>query len=220
MRKQTTLQHKLIMAVTGLFLCLYLVIHLLGNLQLLLPPEQARLQFNAYSRLLSGNYFIKAVSWILLLTLVAHAVYALIITRKNAAAAGIKYAHDRRVAVTSWASRNMGLLGTIILIFLVIHYKDFWYPYSFTTLSPDSNGNKDLYGIVVSSFRQLWYVLLYELSFIALGYHLLHGFFSAARTLGVFHPKYERGVRMLGKVYTAAITLGFMAIPIYVYFKL
>jgi succinate dehydrogenase / fumarate reductase cytochrome b subunit len=170
--------------------------------------------------LLSGNFIIKAVSWILLLTLIAHSVYALIITRRNAAAAGVRYAHDQRAAVSTWSSRNMGLLGTIILIFLVIHYKDFWYPYSFGHMPLDSNGHKDLYGIVVGCFRQWWYVLLYELSFVALGYHLLHGFFSAARTLGVYHPKYEKGVRMLGKAYTVLITAGFMFIPIYAYFKL
>jgi succinate dehydrogenase / fumarate reductase cytochrome b subunit len=72
---------------------------------------------------------------------------------------------------------------------------------------------------VVTTFGQWWYVLIYEFAFIALGFHLLHGFFSAARTLGLYHAKYARWINILGWVYTAFITFGFMFIPLYIYFK-
>ena len=217
--KTTTLKYKLAMSLTGLFLCIFLVIHLLGNLQLILPEAQAKLQFNWYSNLLAGNMLIKIISWVLLASIIAHAIYALIITRQNARANGPKYVFDKRNVSSKWNSRNMGLLGTIILLFLVIHFKDFWYQYDFKELPLDSAHNKDMYTVVVATFRQWWYVLIYELAFVALGFHLLHGFFSAARTLGLYHAKYVKWLNALGWVYTAFITLGFMFIPLYIYFK-
>lgn len=217
--KQTTIQYKLVMAGTGLFLCFFLVIHLLGNLQLLLPAAEAKAQFNWYSHLLAGNMLIKIISWVLLLSIVGHAVYALIITRKSNKANGTKYIYDKRSASSTWNSRNMGILGTVILIFLVIHLKDFWYVSDFTTMALDKEGYKDMYSVVILTFHQWWYVLIYEISFIALGFHLLHGFFSAARTLGLYHPKYVKLVRYTGWLYTAFITGGFMLIPIFIYFN-
>ncbi|MDB5022244.1 MAG: succinate dehydrogenase [Pedobacter sp.] len=202
---------------TGLFLCFFLVIHLLGNLQLLLPPAEAKEQFNWYSQLLAGNMLIKIISWVLLLAIIAHAVYALILAGKTKKANGTKYVYDKRNEVSPWNSRNMGLLGTVILIFLVIHLKDFWYVADFTTMTVDGQGYKDMYSVVVLTFHQWWYVLIYEISFIALGFHLLHGFFSAARTLGLYQPKYVKLVRYTGWLYTAFITAGFMLIPIFVY---
>jgi succinate dehydrogenase / fumarate reductase cytochrome b subunit len=211
--KQSTIQYKLAMAGTGLFLCFFLVIHLLGNLQLLLPASEAREQFNWYSHLLAGNMLIKIISWVLLLSIIAHAVYALILAFKTRKANGTKYVYDKRPAVSPWNSRNMGLLGTVILLFLVIHLKDFWYVADFTEMAVDKQGYKDMYAVVLLTFNQWWYVLLYEISFLALGFHLLHGFFSAARTLGLYHPKYVKLVRYTGWLYTAFITLGFMVIP-------
>jgi succinate dehydrogenase / fumarate reductase cytochrome b subunit len=217
--KQTTIQYKLVMAGTGLFLCFFLVIHLLGNLQLLLPAAEAKAQFNWYSHLLAGNMLIKIISWFLLISIVAHAVYALILARRTKKANGPKYAYDKRGDVSPWNSRNMGVLGTVILIFLVIHLKDFWYVSDFTTMLKDDQGYKDMYSVVVLTFHEWWYVLIYEISFIALGFHLLHGFFSAARTLGLYHPKYVKVVRYTGWAYTGLITGGFMLVPIVVYFN-
>lgn len=218
--KQTTLIYKLVMAATGLFLCFFLVIHLLGNLQLLLPQAEAREQFNWYSHLLSGNIIIKIISYVLYLSLIGHAIYALIITIKNNKAKGHKYVFDKRGDVSTWNSRNMGILGTIILVFLIIHFKDYWYEYKFGGLPLDSKGNKDLYQIVISSFQQGWYVIVYEISFLALGFHLLHGFFSATRTVGLYHPKYAKALRVFGWIYSVVLTLGFMFIPLYIYFNL
>lgn len=215
--KTTTLQYKLWMAATGLFLCFFLVIHLLGNLQLFLPAEKAKEQFNWYSHLLSHNIIIELIAYVLYGSIIGHTLLAITLTIKKQKANGTKYAYDKRGEASVWYSRNMGLLGTIIFLFLIIHFKDFWYQYKFTNLPLDEKGNKDLYTIVVWAFHDLWYVLIYEAALIALGFHLLHGFFSAARTLGVFHPKYAKLVRITGWVYTGAITLGFMAMPIYVY---
>ncbi|WP_316834692.1 succinate dehydrogenase cytochrome b subunit [Pedobacter nutrimenti] len=219
MKKETlsTLSRKYLMALTGLFLCFFLVIHLAGNFQLFLPEAQARESFNGYSELLSGNIFIKAISYILYASIIIHSIDALVITLFNRKKAG-KYEYDKRGVVSKWYSRNMGILGTVILIFLVFHFKDFWYQYKFGTLPVDSAGNKDLYEIVIRAYGDLWYVLFYVLAMFALGYHLLHGFYSAARTLGVYHPRYVAFIRVFGTWYSYIITFGFAAIPLYIYF--
>jgi len=213
---QSTLSRKNLMALTGLFLCFFLVIHLLGNLQLLLPASQAHDSFNHYSALLSENIFIKIISYVLYFSLLAHAADAAVITWKNRQTAA-KYVYDDRKQVSKWYSRNMGILGTILLIFLVIHFKDFWYQYKFTTLPLDEQGNKDLYIIVVNAFQSWIYVVLYVASMFALGYHLLHGFKSAVRTLGLYHPGYAAFVGTFGKIYSYTITIGFSIIPVYVH---
>lgn len=213
----STLFRKYLMALTGLFLCFFLVIHLLGNLQLFLPGEMARNSFNWYSHLLSGNIFIKIISYVLYASIVVHCVDALLITVFNSKRAG-NYAYDKRAAASKWYSRNMGILGTIILVFLVFHFKDFWYQYKFGTMPLDDAGNKDLYEIVIKAFQNIWYVLFYVLAMFALGYHLLHGFYSAARSLGIYHPRYVAFIRIFGAWYSYIITLGFVAIPLYIYF--
>jgi succinate dehydrogenase / fumarate reductase cytochrome b subunit len=213
-----TLSRKNLMALTGLFLCFFLVIHLFGNLQLLLPAASARWQFNFYSKLLSENIFIALISYFLFASILAHAVYALLITRQNRRANGQGYAYDRRGVSSKWYSRNMGLLGTILLFFLVIHLRDFWYQLQFGHVPLDKDGQKDLYTLVVKVYQNGWYVLIYVLSMGALGYHLLHGFFSAARTLGFYNARYVQWVRIFGWIYSVGISAGFALIPVYIHF--
>ncbi len=206
------------MALTGFFLCLFLLIHLFGNLQLLLPAEVARWQFNFYSKLLSENIFIELISYVLFASILAHAIYALLITIQNRRSNGKRYEYDRRGVSSKWYSRKMGLLGTIILLFLIIHLRDFWYQLQFGHVPLDKDGQKDLYTLVVTVYHQGWYVLIYVLCMIALGYHLLHGFFSAARTLGVYNHRYVNWIRVAGWIYSIGISAGFALIPVYVHF--
>jgi succinate dehydrogenase / fumarate reductase cytochrome b subunit len=214
---QSTLIRKVLMALTGLFICLFLVIHLAGNLQLLLPPERALTQFNLYSRILSGNLIIKAVSYLLFASILAHTAYALIITIKNREASGGKYAYDRRGGASKWYSRSMGLLGSIILVFLISHLKDFWFPYTFGSLPLDTVGNKDLFTVVVTAYQQWWYVLLNVVAFIALGYHLLHGFKSAFKTLGAYPNRLSKLLHYTGIVFSLLMSAGYIFIVIFVY---
>ncbi|MBV8254574.1 MAG: succinate dehydrogenase cytochrome b subunit [Chitinophaga sp.] len=215
---QSTLTRKIWMALTGLFLCFFLIIHLLGNLQLLIPGPASKEQFNAYSQLLSGNIIIKIIAYILYASIIAHVVYAIIITVMNTRTRNVKYHYDKRGNLSKWYTRNMGVLGTIIFIFLVIHFRDFWYVYKFGELPLDEHGHKDLYTLVITVYSELWYVVIYVICMIALCYHLIHGFFSAARTLGLYHPKYVRWIRILGWVYSVGICAGFAFIPVYVHF--
>jgi len=205
------------MCVTGLFLSFFLLIHLFGNLQLFLPQEQAHLQFNAYSHFLAGNIIIKIVSYFLYTSIIVHAVDGLIISLKNRKSGG-NYKTDNRKRASTLASRNMGILGTLILIFLVIHFQNFWYVYKFGNLPLDDYGNKDLYILVITVFKEWWYVLIYVVSMIALSYHLIHGIQSAVRTLGVFHPKFVKWFKNAGIAYSLIISCGFALMPIYIYF--
>ena len=144
-----TLSRKNLMALTGLFLCFFLVIHLFGNLQLLLPEEAAHWQFNFYSKLLSENIFIVLISYVLFASILAHALYALLITIQNRRASGKRYEYDRRSVSSKWYARKMGLLGTVILAFLIIHLRDFWYQLQFGHVPLDKDGQKDLYTLVL-----------------------------------------------------------------------
>jgi succinate dehydrogenase / fumarate reductase cytochrome b subunit len=214
----TTLSSKNLMALTGLFLCLFLVVHLFGNLQLLLPVEVAQWQFNFYSKLLSENLFIELISYVLFASILAHILYALFITVKNGRANGKHYEYDRRGVSSKWYSRKMGLLGTIILVFVIIHLRDFWYRLKFGHLPLDKDGQEDLYTLVVTVYHSGWYVLIYVLCMAALGYHLLHGFFSAARTLGVYHPRYVNLVKTAGWIFSIGVSAVFAFIPVYIHF--
>ncbi|MCL1663171.1 succinate dehydrogenase cytochrome b subunit [Elizabethkingia ursingii] len=211
-----TLSRKMLMCLTGLFLGFFLLIHFLGNLQLFLPQEQAHLQFNAYSHFLSGSIVIKIVSLVLYTSIILHAIDGLVITIKNKKSGGT-YQSDRRGRASKWYSRNMGILGTLILIFLVIHFQNFWYVYKFGSLPLDDKGNKDLYILVITVFKEWWYVVIYVISMIALCYHLIHGIYSAVRTLGLFHPKYVKWIKIAGIAYSVIISVGFALMPVYVF---
>lgn len=212
-----TVTRKIIMCLTGLFLCFFLVIHFLGNLQLFLTPETAQHNFNAYSHFLSGNIFIKIVSYGLYSCILAHAVDALFITFQNRKSGGT-YQTDRRGRASKWYSRNMGILGFVILLFLVLHLQNFWYYYKFGALELDKDGNKDLYTLVITAFQQWWIVIIYVVSMIALFYHLAHGVHSAMRTLGIYHPRYVKWLQKAGVTYAIVICGGFALIPLYIYF--
>src|SRR5690606_30569149 len=211
---KNSITRKNLMALTGLFLSFFLIIHLAGNLQLLLPGESARLQYNSYSQLLGGNPLVIAISFVLYACIILHTVDAVYLSFKSTKANGISYSRDRRGRASTWYSRHMMALGIIMLLFLVIHFKDYWYQYKFGDLPLDENGNKDLYTLVMVSFEQLWYVILYVAAIIALGYHLLHGVFSAHRTIGLFHPVYNRIIKVMGIIFAVVITLGYILIPV------
>lgn len=208
------------MALTGLFLCLFLTIHLLGNLQLFLPEDKARSQFNWYADTLSHSPLIEIAAIGTYLAILAHVVLALITTIRNRRAAGPGYVATSPAKASPWYSRSMGILGVIILVFLIVHMADFWFPYKTgADIGVDDDGRRDLYGLVANKFQQGWRIALYEAGVLAVGFHVWHGFYSGLRSLGVHHPGYASGLRWLGYAFTVAITIGFGAMPIYMYFN-
>ena len=127
----SSLGKKLIMSLTGLFLCTFLIVHLIGNLQLF--KDDAGYAFNNYAYFMTHFTPIKVVSYLLYLSIIVHAVYALILTIKNKAARPIGYNQYDGNANSAWNSRNMGILGTVLLIFIVTHMQNFWFQYKFGT---------------------------------------------------------------------------------------
>jgi succinate dehydrogenase / fumarate reductase cytochrome b subunit len=111
----------------------------------------------------------------------------------------------------------MALLGTLVLVFIVIHMKHFWYEMHWGPLGMDADGNKDLYTLVAASFSQLWYVVLYVIMMIVLAFHLLHGFSSAFQSLGLNHPRYTPLIKNLGVFFGVVIPIFFALIPVWMF---
>jgi succinate dehydrogenase / fumarate reductase cytochrome b subunit len=213
---------KSMMALTGLFLCLFLVVHLSANCILLLPEETARNLYNAYSTLLRENPFITVIAYLLYLSIIVHVIYAALLTRHNQKSSPINYAVNRTRENSSWASQNMGLLGILILVFIVVHMANFWARIKLgmgDAVPIDAHGNKDVYEVTSTLFHNIYYVTFYALLMIPLGFHLHHGLKSAFKTLGFYHQK---GLQLLSKValiYALVVSILFGIIPLFVYFK-
>ena len=207
------------MSITGLFLIAFLVVHCSANVLTLVPD--GGLTFNAFASWLEHNIIIRTIEYVLFAAFIVHILQSITITIHNNKARPEKYAVTPKDATSTWASRNMGILGTIIFIFLVIHMRDLFWDLRFheEKLSRDVNGNIDLNSQVVALFSLLPYTLIYVVAMLALGYHLWHGFPSSFRTLGLTHSKYTPAIIFVGKVYTIVITGIFIIIPIFWYVK-
>lgn len=213
---------KFIIASTGLFLCLFLIVHLSANLILLLPESTARELYNSYSTTLRESPLIKVVAYVLYASIILHALYALLITLSNRKAKPEKYAVNHFLQNSSWTSQNMGLIGTTILLFLIVHLANFWARIKLgigEEVRLDPLGNKDVYEVTYSLFQNGYYVIIYCLVAIPLALHVHHGLKSAFKSLGFYH---KNGLRLLAKValvYALIMGIGFGIIPIVVYFK-
>jgi len=214
----STLGRKIIMSLTGLFLITFLIIHTSGNFQLL--KGDGGDAFNMYTKFMTTNPLIKTVSYLLYTTFIVHILWSIILTVQNRKARPEQYAY-KNASGSTWASRNMGLLGTIIFVFLVLHLRGFWYELKFgdvPTTTIDGEQYKDLYSVVVAAFNE-WYIsAIYVVAMVFLGFHLRHGFWSAFQTLGLDHKKYTPIIKGLGLVIAIAIPLSFAIQPIYIYF--
>lgn len=213
------------MSLTGIFLLVFLIIHLLGNLQLL--ANDGGQAFNVYTYFMTHNPLIKIISYCLYAGILIHSIQgiALWLTNKKAARGPRSKRYEVYNSETiSFAARNMAWLGILIFIFLVIHLKDFWYVMKFTsdlqmlTYPGEQHEYKNLYAQVGVEFKEPWVIVIYTLSMIALAFHLWHGFSSSFQTLGINHPKYTPVIKFLGKAYAILVPIGFAAIPIIFYF--
>lgn len=213
---------KSIMALTGLFLCLFLIVHLSANCILILPESVARDLYNSYSTSLRESPLIKIVAYLLYLSIIAHAFYALLITIKNRKAKPNKYVVNHANENSTWTSQNMGLIGTIVLLFILVHLANFWARIKLgigQEVGMDKMGNKDVYEVTYSLFQNIYFVLFYTLVSIPLALHLYHGFKSAFKTLGFYHKKGLKIVAKISLIYAVIMGVGFGVIPLIVYFK-
>lgn len=214
----STLGKKLIMALTGLFLISFLVVHLAGNFQLL--HSDAGRAFNIYAYFMTHNPVIKTISYLLYASILVHAFWGLLLTIKNRKARGSQgYAVNKNSS--AWTSRNMGILGTMIFIFIVIHMQQFWAQMHWGDMEMvtyDGVEYKNLYSTVALAFAEVWYVALYVISMAALAFHLWHGFASAFQTLGLNHLKYNAVIKFVGRAFAIIVPALFAWIPIQMFF--
>lgn len=214
----SSIGRKYVMALTGLFLILFLVVHLIGNLQLLKADDGEA--FNVYAAFMTSNPLIVTISYVNYTMILLHVIWAIILTRRNRAARGeVGYAVTKNSS--HWTSRNMGILGTFIFIFLVIHLRSFWYEMHWGGIPTATYAGveyKNLYAVVNTAYESFWFVLLYVVSMALLGFHLFHGFGSAFQTLGLNHVKYNRWIRAVGVGFSIIVPALFALIPVYMYF--
>ena len=205
---------KLMMAVTGSFLLIFLVIHLVGNITLFFGPTT----FNGYVGALDVvKPLIRVIEVVLLAAFVIHIYNGLKLWIENKRARGIKYQVNGSSDNSDVFSRTMFLTGSIIFIFLVTHLGTFFWrfnvydPMGFATIH-------EYFEVVVYFFGIWWYVLLYVIAMVLLGFHLNHGFQSAFQTFGWNHKKYFPFIQKLGTIYAVIMAIGFASMPLYFFF--
>ncbi|MBX2816555.1 MAG: succinate dehydrogenase cytochrome b subunit [Saprospiraceae bacterium] len=213
----SSLGKKLVMSLTGLFLILFLPVHLIGNLQLM--ADDGGESFNLYAKFMTGNPLIKTVSYLLYGFILLHAIQGMLIWKANRGAGGGSSRYQGGKSPTAWSSRQMAGLGMVILVFILLHMWQFWFQMKWGDIGTATYGGvetKDLYTIVQHTFKQWWFVLFYVISMIVIGFHLQHGFQSAFQTLGLNHKKYTPAIKTLGLIYSIIIPLAFAIIPCYI----
>ena len=147
---------KALAAFSGGFLVLFLVGHLAGNLQLFIPGELGQKQFNAYALFMTTNPAVIALSYVTYTSIILHSILTVYLVIKSKLARPIKYQVSSGNSNSSWASRNMAFLGTMLLIFIIIHLRSFWYEMHFGDIGIDKWGNKDLHTVTVSAFQNIF----------------------------------------------------------------
>ncbi len=210
------------MALTGLFLCLFLVGHLAGNLQLIfITGEEGQQAFNEYAQFMTTFPLVKILSYLTYASVLFHVIDGIVLTMQNRKARPVGYVKENGAANAKWASRNMGILGTIILVFLVSHMQSFWYTMHFGDI-PMHNGLKDLHTVVLQFFSPenslgLVAVVGYVLAQMAVAFHLSHGVQSGFQSLGVRHAKYTPIIELSGMGFALLVPTLFAIIPIFLY---
>ncbi|MEN8124622.1 MAG: succinate dehydrogenase cytochrome b subunit [Bacteroidota bacterium] len=207
MSGSSSLGRKVVMSLSGLFLITFLLVHLVVNLTLFVGADT----FNAASHFMATNPLIQVMQYVLAAGFIFHIIMGIQLEIKNRASRPIKYVKNNPAANSGWASRNMIVTGLLVLLFLILHLKDFFVKIKFGEVHDD-------YELVTQLFKNPIYVGIYVFAFVLLGIHLSHGFQSAFTSIGARAPKYYRCVKNLGVAYSYFIALGFSIIAIYFYF--
>ena len=213
----STIFRKTLAGLSGFFLVLFLLGHLLGNLQLFIPGEDGQKQFNEYALFMTTNPAVKILSVLTYSSIILHTILTLFLVFQSSSARDVRYLQSSGNANSTWGSKNMAVLGTLILVFIVIHMKSFWYEMHFGVIGLDQWGNKDLHTVTVTAFNKLWYVLFYVLSMVVLAIHLKHGVESVFQTLGIKTRRYVSLIHKAAYGFALIVPAAFASIPIYLY---
>lgn len=209
-----TISYKLLMAVTGLILIGFLIVHLMGNLLVFVGAEsinQYGIKLREYPYLL---WFARAV---LLFSCLAHIFAAIKLSLLNKAARPVSY-HVKKSVKATWSSQTMLVSGTIVLFFILYHLAHFTLKWTHASLFALLDEH-DVYSMLVLSFRSPLVTGFYCLSILLLGMHLSHGVKSFFQTFGIHHSKYNPMIAILGPLLSVLLVCGFLSVPLSIFFK-
>jgi len=206
----SSITKKLVMALAGLFLITFLIVHLTINLFLLSDDPDP---FNKAAHFMASNPLIKIFEVVLMGGFLIHIIWGVILQIQNWMARPKRY-KVTYPSQTSFFSKYMIYLGIIILIFLFLHFLNFY----FVKLGLVEGDHENFYGMVYDLFKIPVYLVIYLVSFIILAFHLHHGFQSAFQTLGLNHKKYTPVIKAIGLIYSLVVPAGFSIIPVIIYF--
>lgn len=214
--KQTftsSIGRKFAMALSALFLVIFLLQHFIINFTSVLSEKT----FNEISHFMGTNVLVQfALQPVLIFGVIYHFVMGFVLEIKNRNARAIKYAMNKGSENSTWFSRNMIYSGFVILLFLCLHFYDFWIPeisHKYIEVLPEDSTR--YFGEMVEKFHDPMRVGLYALSFVFLSLHLMHGFQSAFQSVGARHSKYTPAIKKLGTLYAIIIPAGFIFIALY-----
>ena len=205
---------KLVMSLTGIFLILFLIVHV--GLNACIWAMDGGEMFNKGAHFMGSNVVPRILEVGLFAGLLLHIIQGFMLEFQNRSKRKQGYAVAMGSKGSKWYSRSMGILGSLILIFLVVHISDFWFPNRSNQgflLGEEIN----LYDKMQVTFQELWVVILYIVGCISLAWHLLHGFQSAFRTLGVSNKKYLALLNAIGIGFSIIVPFAFAMMPVSFY---
>ncbi|MGC4020829.1 MAG: succinate dehydrogenase cytochrome b subunit [Cyclobacteriaceae bacterium] len=210
----SSLGRKLMMALTGLFLISFLIIHCAINAMIFF--NDGGVTFSHSGHFMGTNPIIRTLEIGLVAGFLIHIIQGLLLWKANHSARPVKYSVSNS-AHSTWYSRSMGLLGTLLLLFLIMHSSHFWIP---NRTNQFVEGEElPLYKMMFEVFSNPLVVLFYVIGCISLFWHLLHGFSSAFQTLGLNHLKYNGIISFVGTAFSVIVPLIFALMPIAIYLK-
>lgn len=209
----TSVGKKIQMSLTGIFLITFLIVHCYINAQIFWNDGGA--EFDKLAHFMGTNPVIRTIEIGLFAFLILHIVQGLMLWSKNRAKRTSRYAVSAGNATSKWYSRSMGLLGTLILLFLILHISMFWAPNRASQTM--GNGELNLYHMMKDEFQNVAIVIVYVLGCISLAWHLMHGFYSAFQTLGLTTNKYKSIISAIGVGFSIIVPLVFALMPIAFY---
>jgi len=210
---KTSIARKILMALSGLFLLIFLLQHFIINFLSVISPDG----FNSASHFMGYNPIIQfIVQPILMFAVIFHLIMGIYLDMMNRKARSVKYAASNPSGSSTWMSRNMVFTGITILLFLGLHFYDFWFPemdYKYVSFLPEDPDRyfHELQLKFVDPIR----VSIYCASFVFLALHLLHGFQSSFQSVGFNHTRYTPVIKKLGTIYGIAVPLGFIVIALF-----
>lgn len=212
---RSSIGRKVIMSLSGLFLCSFLVIHLTINLFALEASRESGQErywgaerFDTYAHFMATHPIIRPLEWVLFAGFLLHAVLGLYLELQNRRARPVGYQVNKAKENSTWASRFAWFTGIFVGVFLGIHVNTFFVQSRFFDSRPMIDLMKD-------AFASPGYVAFYMVALVFLGYHLKHGFQSAFQTLGLRFGKFQKLIHAIGIVFWLIIPIGFAIIPLY-----